>query len=129
MAVLSNAKNEKFAQGIFEGLSQRKAYRAAFPSSRKWKDSTVDSRASELYNTSEILGRLDELKKEAADDSILSVIERKKWLSELIEDYSEKTENKLKALDLLNKMDGEYTTKIEANVDSEMHINIELSDD
>ena len=129
MAVLSNAKNEKFAQGIFEGLSQRKAYRAAFPSSVKWKDSTVDSRASELYNTSEILGRLKELKEEAADDSILSVIERKKWLSGVIESFDERTENKLKALDLLNKMDGEYTTKIEANVDSEMYINIELSDD
>ena len=41
MGVLSNAKNEKFAQGIFEGLSQRKAYRAAFPSSANWKDATV----------------------------------------------------------------------------------------
>ena len=129
MGVLSNAKNEKFAQGIFEGLSQRKAYRAAFPSSVKWKDATVDNRASELYNTDEILGRVKELQESAADDSILSVIERKKWLSELIEKDDERTENKLKALDLLNKMDGEYTTKIEANVDSEMHINIELSDD
>lgn len=129
MGVLSNAKNEKFAQGIFEGLSQRKAYRAAFPSSAKWKDATVDNRASELYNTDEILGRLKELKESAATDSILSVIERKKWLSGVIESFDERTENKLKALDLLNKMDGEYTTKIEANVDSEMHINIELSDD
>ena len=129
MGVLSNAKNERFAQGIFEGLSQRKAYRAAFPSSRKWKDATVDNRASELYNTDEILGRVKELQESAADDSILSVIERKKWLSGVIESFDERTENKLKALDLLNKMDGEYTTKIEANVDSEMHINIELSDD
>lgn len=129
MGVLSNARNEKFAQGIFEGLSQRKAYRAAFPSSIKWKDATVDNKASELYNTDEILGRVKELQESAADDSILSVIERKKWLSGLIEKDDERTENKLKALDLLNKMDGEYTTKIEANVDSEMHINIELSDD
>lgn len=129
MGVLSNAKNEKFAQGIFEGLSQRKAYRAAFPSSKKWKDSTVDSRASELYNTSEILGRVKELQEEAADNSILSVIERKKWLSGVIESFDERTENKLKALDLLNKMDGEYTTKIEADVNTDMNINIELSDD
>lgn len=126
---MSNAKNEKFAQGIFEGLSQRKAYRAAFPSSVKWKDETVDSKASVLANTDKVLERIRELQKESADDSILSVIERKRWLSELIESFDERTENKLKALDLLNKMDGEYTTKIEANVDSEMHINIELSDD
>ena len=129
MGVLSNAKNEKFAQGIFEGLSQRKAYRAAFPSSANWKDGTVDNRASELYNTDEILGRIRELQKEAADDSILSVIDRKKWLSELIESFDEKTENKLKALDLLNKMDGEYTTKVEATVNNELTINIELSDE
>lgn len=129
MGVLTNAKNEKFAQGIFEGLSQRKAYRAAFPSSKKWKDSTVDNRASELYNTNEILGRVKELQEEAADASILSVIERKKWLSGIIESFDERTENKLKALDLLNKMDGEYTTKIEADVNTDMNINIELSDD
>lgn len=117
MAVLSNAKNEKFAQGIFEGLSQRKAYRAAFPSSRKWKDSTVDSRASELYNTSEILGRLDELKKEAADDSILSVIERKIWLSELIDGgHAGVTSDRLKAIDILNKMDGVYVAKVEGSI-------------
>ncbi len=129
MGVLTNAKYEKFAQGIFEGLSQRKAYREAFPNSVKWKDSTVDNRASELYNTSEILGRVKELKESAADDSILSVIERKKWLSGVIESFDERTENKLKALDLLNKMDGEYTTKIEADVNTDLNINIELSDD
>lgn len=120
MAVLSNAKNEKFAQGIFEGLSQRKAYRAAFPSSVKWKDATVDNRASELYNTDEILGRIKELQESAADASILSVIERKKWLSGVIESFDERTENKLKALDLLNKMDGEYTTKIEGSITTKL---------
>lgn len=129
MGVLTNAKYEKFAQGIFEGLSQRKAYREAFPNSVKWKDATVDNRASELYNTSEILGRVKELQESAADDSILSVIERKKWLSGVIESFDERTENKLKALDLLNKMDGEYTTKIEADVNTDLNINIELSDD
>ena len=121
MGVLSNAKNEKFAQGIFEGLSQRKAYRAAFPSSKKWKDSTVDSRASELYNTSEILGRLKELQESAADDSILSVIERKKWLSELIDgEHSGMTADKIRAIDILNKMDGVYTTKFEGTITTKL---------
>ena len=117
---MSNAKEEKFAQGIFEGLSQRKAYRAAFPSSVKWKDETVDSKASVLANTDKVLERIRELQKESADDSILSVIERKKWLSELIESFDERTENKLKALDLLNKMDGEYTTKIEGTLTTKL---------
>ena len=119
MGVLTNAKNEKFAQGIFEGLSQRKAYRAAFPSSKKWKDSTVDSRASELYNTSEILGRLKELQEEAASDSVMSVIERKKWLSELVEDFGTAAD-KIRAIDILNKMDGVYTTKFEGTISAKL---------
>lgn len=55
-------KREKYVQGLHKGLSQRKAYREAYPSSRNWKDSTVDKRASELYLTGEIQGRLQELK-------------------------------------------------------------------
>ena len=121
MGVLTNAKNEKFAQGVFKGLSQRKAYRAAFPSSEKWKDSTVDSRASELYNTSEILGRLKELKEEAASESIKSVIDRKIWLSELIDgEHSGMTADKIRAIDILNKMDGVYTTKIEGSITTKL---------
>lgn len=128
MGVLTNAKYEKFAQGIFEGLSQRKAYREAFPNSAKWKDSTVDSRASELYNTSEILVRLKELKESAADESIKSVTERKIWLSELVDGFGTPAD-KIRAIDILNKMDGVYTTKIEGSVNTDLNINIELSDD
>ena len=36
---------------------------------------------------------------------------------------------KLKAIDIMNKMQGEYVQKIEADVNSEVNINIELSDD
>ena len=49
MAELKNAKQERFVQGLVSGLSQRKAYLAAFPSSARWKESTVDNKASELF--------------------------------------------------------------------------------
>ncbi len=117
MPVLSNAKNEMFAQGIFKGLSQRKAYRAAFPNSVNWKDSTVDNKASELYRIGEIQGRLRELKEEAANDSVKSVIERKIWLSELIDgEHAGMISDRLKALDILNKMDGVYVAKVEGSI-------------
>ena len=48
MGVLENARHEKFAQELSLGTTQRKAYRVAFPSSLKWKDETVDSKASAL---------------------------------------------------------------------------------
>ena len=97
------------------GLSQRKAYRAAFPNSEKWKDTTVDKRASELYNTGAILGRLQELKEAATSNAVMTATQRKEWLTQLINDEAEATPNKLKAVDILNKMDGEYTEKVQVN--------------
>jgi hypothetical protein len=55
------AKQEKYVQGLVAGLSQRKAYREAYPSSNKWKDATVDNKASALLREDEILARYNEL--------------------------------------------------------------------
>lgn len=115
MAALENARHEKFAQCIAKGMTQRKAYRAAFPNADKWKDTTVDNRASELCKTSEVLGRLRELADKASDEAIMSVKERKAWLSNVIQSEEEYMKDKLKALDILNKMDGAYIEKVEVN--------------
>ena len=44
-SVSLTAKEEKYVQGLVTGLSQRKAYREAYPSSRDWKDRTEIGRA------------------------------------------------------------------------------------
>lgn len=61
-------KQEKFVQNLNSGLSQRQAYREAYPNSRKWKDSSVDSKASNLLKTDKVLARFQELQKEKAED-------------------------------------------------------------
>lgn len=115
MAELKNAKQERFVQGLVSGLSQRKAYLAAFPSSARWKDSTVDNKASELFKKSEILGRYQELQQQAASEAVMSATKRKEWLTRLIQSEEEETKDKLKAVDTLNKMTGEYLNKIEVS--------------
>ena len=55
------AKQEKYIQGLVSGLSQRKAYREAFPNSEKWKDSAVDSNASTLLKSAKVSQRYQEL--------------------------------------------------------------------
>lgn len=110
-----NAKQEKFVQGLVSGLSQRKAYLAAFPNSARWKDTTVDNRASELFKKSEILGRYQELQQQATSEAVMSATKRKEWLTKLIHDEGEGTKNKLKAVDILNKMTGEYLNKVEVS--------------
>ena len=65
-------KQELFVQGIITGLSQRQAYRQAFPSSKKWKDITVDSNASRLLQNSKVLARYRELLKQFSNMSLWS---------------------------------------------------------
>ena len=55
-------KQETFVQALKRGLSQREAYYEAYPRSRNWKPSTVDSKASHLFNDNgKIVARWHEL--------------------------------------------------------------------
>ena len=65
-------KQELFVQGIISGLSQRQAYRQAFSTSKKWKDSTVDVKASELLQNGKVLVRYRELLKQFSNMSLWS---------------------------------------------------------
>lgn len=129
MAALENARHEKFAQGIAQGLSQRKAYREAFPNSKRWKDETVDSKASNLAKEDKVLARLQELRDESSSKAVKSAQERKEWLSSIVDNEKEDMNTRLKACDMLNKMDGDYTTKVVADVNNDVTINIELIDE
>ena len=113
MAELNSAKQEKFVQGLASGLSQRVAYREAFPTSKNWKNNTVDARACELAKDSKVIVRLKELQQLSTSKAIMTATQRKEWLTDLIKDEDEETKDRLKALDILNKMDGEYTEKVE----------------
>lgn len=50
------------------------------------------------------------------------------WLTGIINAEAENTGDRLKALDLLNKMSGEYVQKVQAEVESDINITVELSD-
>lgn len=112
MPILENARHEKFVQCLIAGKSQRVSYREAFPKAERWKDVTVDNRASELFKVSEILGRYKELQEEAQDAAIMTRKERMVALSDIAQN-AEKEADMIKAIDTLNKMDGDYTSKVE----------------
>lgn len=127
-------KQEKYVQNLIKGMSQRQAYKNAFNTSNM-KDETIDNKAYLLLKKDEVRVRYEELAKKAEDEAIMSAIERKKWLSDVIKgnikhiSYSgngDEYENeayisdKLKAIDLLNKMDNSYqqNIKIEGTVNN-----------
>ena len=132
-----NIKQEKFIQNIVKGMSQREAYKEAYGAT--YADKDIDSKACNLFNSDKVQTRYKELIKELEDDSIMSAKERMKWLTGVV--YNKQLDEdqlgfkpadlntKMKAIDILNKMSGEYIQKIDANVDSKLEISVELEDE
>ena len=127
-----NVKQEKFIQNIINGMSQRQAYKDAY--NANYSDKSIDEKASTLFNSEKVQERYKELMGKLEDEAIMSAKERLIWLSkivngEILEDVPvmtdiknekvntikcpTKIDTKLKALDTLNKMSGEYITKVE----------------
>lgn len=115
MPILDNVRHEKFAQLIAEGMSQRRAYCEVYPNAKKWKDKTVYNRASELANTRDVIGRVTELKERAETKSIATIARRKMILTEILEDEEERVNDRIRAIETLNKMDGVGMENINMN--------------
>lgn len=59
-------KQEKFAAGVAQGLTQSEAYRRAYPRSKKWKDASVWNHSAKLAAHSDVSARIEFLKAKAA---------------------------------------------------------------
>ncbi len=108
------AKQEKFVQNLVKGMSQREAYKNSYNAS-KMKDATIDVKASLLFKQDKIRVRYEELTERTAKKTIITAQERMEFLTKIIlgEDAGACLQDKMKAVDLLNKMDGQYLEKIE----------------
>lgn len=107
-------KQEKFCLNIVNGMTQADAYRDAYDA-ENMADDTIYAEASKLMDNHKVATRVQELRDKAASSKIMSAIQRKEWLTNVI-NGTDTTSDKMKAMDILNKMTGEYTTKVEANV-------------
>ena len=115
MSALTNKRHEEFAQGIANGLSPVAAYRAAFPNSLNWQEASVETRANETLNDPKVKDRIDELN-DASNPSILSRHDRMVLLTHIALNEEQPIRQRMNAIDLLNKMDGDYIKKVEATI-------------
>jgi phage terminase small subunit len=122
------AKQEQFVQGIISGMTQADAYRSAYDTSRM-TDKTVHEKASRLSADDKVRARLEELRGQLVKETIMTAQERLEWLTGAIQSEDVAINDKLKAIDIMNKMQGEYVQKVQAEVTNAVNINIELSDD
>lgn len=129
------AKQEKFVRNLVQGMSQREAYKNSYDA-ENMTDKTIDEEACRLFNDCKINARYRELQDRLDKHTIMTAQERLEYLTEVIQglqldnnDTPADLNIKLKAIDIMNKMQGEYVQKIEADVNSEVNITIELSDE
>lgn len=139
-------KQEQFCRNIIEGMSQADAYRNAYPNIRM-ADKTIQENACRLAKKDAVKARIKELRDALAKPSIMSAQERLEYLTRVINgeqgekmvqvvdgepievDVPTSLKNKLSAIDIMNKMQGEYVQKVEAEVTNAVNINIELVED
>ena len=122
-------KQEQFAKNIaLEGMNYSDAYRNSYSCSRM-SDTTINNEAYKLMQNHDIATRIKELAAQADTPKIMSAVQRKEWLTGIINDPDVDINARLKASDQLNKMDGQYVQKVEAEVTNAVNISIELSDD
>lgn len=108
------AKQEQFVQNIIQGMSQADAYRSAYNASRM-SDNAIYREASLLMSNPKVAQRLADISKEADTPKIMSAQKRLEWLTKVI-DGEEDINAKLKAIDIMNKMQGEYVQKVEGSL-------------
>lgn len=120
------AKEEKFSVNVFSGMTLTDAYKDAYDA-ENMSDKTINEKACLLAKKDKVRTRIQQLRDEANSEKIISAIRRKEILTEIV--LNENIDSKMKAIDILNKMDGEYIQKIQADVDNHVDIEIKLDDD
>lgn len=121
-------KQEAFVQNIIQGMNQADAYRSAY-NCKNMSDNAIYVNASKLAADDKVALRIKELRDQLAKPSIMTAQERLEWLTQRIDDDEVDINAKLKAIDIMNKMQGEYVQKVETELKNAVSIHIELSDD
>ncbi len=120
MPVLKNPRHETYVQALISGMSQRQAYIKAYPSAAKWKEACVDNRASQLLKIDEVLMRYTELQSELANAAVMTAEYKRNLLKSFADDESNSIADRMKAIDIDNKMSGEYISKVAVSADEDI---------
>ena len=105
-----NARQKAFCEYyVVSGNATDSAIKAGY------KEKYAGVNTDKLLKNTNIQKYIEELQEKAKGNRIMTAIERREFLTSMIKDGAFKDTDRLKALDILNKMDGEYTQKVEVN--------------
>lgn len=110
-----NARQKKFAEYYAQsGNATESAIKAGY--SKKY----ANTNASKLLQNTTIVQYIKEISDKLKDERIMCVKDRQVTLSDIARNGEEETSDRIRAIDTLNKMTGEYTLKVDANVGAEV---------
>lgn len=107
------ALQEQFARNIVDGMSARDAYVAARGRGLEsdHTGASIRSMASVMLRKPIVLARIEELRNLAASPVVMALRARKEELSR-IASTAKAPRDRISAIDLLNKIDGVYVSKV-----------------
>lgn len=128
MPDLTNNQKRFCEEYVNNGSNGTRAYLKAYKTCKKEETAMVNS--SRLLRNAKVLQYVNELQEKLKEKAIMSAEERMIWLTNVLQGkvkekiYSDSGEtereaylsDKMKALDILNKMTGQYTTNIKGNL-------------
>ena len=108
MALKLNARQKSFCEFyVASGNATEAAIKAGY------KEKNARFIGSENLTKANIKEYIEELQEKAKGNRIMTAIERREFLTKMILKEETKDTDRLKAVDILNKMEGEYTQKLE----------------
>lgn len=106
-----NARQKKFAEFYAQsGNTVQSAIKAGY------SENYANSRAHEMLENVGVAEYIKQLSEKAQDERILTAKERRVILSDIAKDECNTPTDRIKAMDTLNKMTGEYTVKVDTTV-------------
>ena len=107
-------RQKKFAEYYAQcGNAAKSAVQAGY--SKKY----ANTNAVKLLQNTTIQEYIRQLSEKAQNDRIISARERQALLSDMAKDAENAPSDRIRAIDTLNKMTGEYTVKVDAQVKQE----------
>ena len=106
-----NQRQKRFAEYYAQsGNTVQSAINAGY------SESYANGRAYELLENVGVSEYIKELTKKAKDERILTARDRQVMLSDIARNAENEPSDRIKAVDTLNKMTGEYTVKVDTTV-------------
>lgn len=105
-----NARQKKFAEYYAQsGNTVQSAIKAGY------SENYANTNACKLLENDRVSEYIKELATKAQQDRIITAVERQAILSDIAKSKEELTPDRIRAIDTLNKMTGEYLNKVEVS--------------